>query len=665
MSEIAHTAPLFVPPPGTLVPTDEQQAIQTALQPTVLVEAHAGAAKTTTLALRLAEAWRRGAAPASCLVLTATDAACVAMQQALRRIEVPQPVAQSFRIATFENFAASVLRGIEGAAVPLLRQAEQLKPYVWEGIDWMQDRQEDRWRDALLFPSLGDTGFVAEFLERMLWLKGTLRLEREGLEGALAPHHAEQLGQDYTLLRVLHAYERVRRGAHPDHPAFRGPGDASYDLARHLRAEEEGLADAYPAAWPQRLRLLLVDEMHDMNEAMYAILRRLLQPEAVSFCGVGDVHQVIHSAMGADPAFLRGRIPEDTGRRVAAYRLSSSFRFDDNLARRAGRFTGQKISSAGTHATTLEVRAYQDEEDCVAQVVDAIQAFRKGRRNLAGMAILLRHEHQSILLENALVDAGLPYRISGFESYLQRPEVLLVRGLLTIATRDFDSLRNPETLGRMVEAFVFFCGTRFDEDPAQADQSQAALLATAIRHFRDNSENLSAFLDNHVLRTADAGAARRLRAAIAVAQGEGGPELFDRFLAALDMPWFVSQVLVQPQRRVAALRNIEGLRHLAARFDSAPAFFHRLNETEMRLATLRKNTPLTVASAADVKGLEFDHVLLPFLQQGEFPDAEGRPADEENLFYVAITRARLALGLFASAAQPSEFVQRMGFKKSG
>jgi DNA helicase II / ATP-dependent DNA helicase PcrA len=53
-------------------PTPEQLAIQTSEADTLLVLANAGAAKTTSLALRMAEALARGVAPKSMLALTYT-----------------------------------------------------------------------------------------------------------------------------------------------------------------------------------------------------------------------------------------------------------------------------------------------------------------------------------------------------------------------------------------------------------------------------------------------------------------------------------------------------------------------------------------------------------------------------------------------------------------
>ncbi|WPB55333.1 3'-5' exonuclease [Xylophilus sp. GOD-11R] len=662
----ADRGPRYVPSPDLLQPTDEQRAIQTSTAPTLLIEARAGAAKTTTLALRLAEAWSRGTAPADCLVLTYTDVACDAFRRALAGIGVPDDAIQRFRIASFEAFAASILLPLEGGvAVPRRLRAEELRETVWEAVQRVDSQADERWPDALEYPSQGDAGFVAEFLDDMLRIKGTLRLEREAPDGPLSPDDAAEMGMRYMTLRCFHAYERLRAGGHPDRPLFRGPADATYDLARILaRGREDGVTTA-SSAWPQRLRVLLVDEMHDMNEAMYSILLHLLGGRGCFFTGVGDADQVIHAAAGADAVFMKGRIDADTARRAQFLPLAASFRFGEALAGPAGRFIRKPLESGGAAKTTITVATYADEDDGAAQVLAAVRGGRKSVRDAAGLAVLLRHEHQSIAIENALIHADIPYRSIGFESYLLRSEVLLVRGLLAIATRDFASLEGRDTLLRMVQAFVLFCGTTFDEDPDQPDVTQAALMAEALRDFAGNAENLPLFLQNHVLRKAEPAAARRLRAALAVAADEAHEDRFGRFLDALDMPWFVAQALVRPERRAGALRNLAGLRALAAHYPDTRTFFKHLNDTAQRQAGMRRSAAITLASAAAVKGLEFREVLLPWMEQGEFPDAQGRPADEANLFYVAITRARQVLRLFVHARRPSEFVVRAGFGQTG
>ncbi len=61
--------------PQGLIPTPEQTAIQLAQHKVVLVDANAGAAKTTTLAIRIGEALARKLAPEQILALTFTPEA--------------------------------------------------------------------------------------------------------------------------------------------------------------------------------------------------------------------------------------------------------------------------------------------------------------------------------------------------------------------------------------------------------------------------------------------------------------------------------------------------------------------------------------------------------------------------------------------------------------
>ena len=72
---------------------------------TLIIEANAGAAKTTTLALRMAQAWTTGMPPERCLALTYTDTACQALQAALRKLACPRPWWRAFASPALTPFA--------------------------------------------------------------------------------------------------------------------------------------------------------------------------------------------------------------------------------------------------------------------------------------------------------------------------------------------------------------------------------------------------------------------------------------------------------------------------------------------------------------------------------------------------------------------------------
>ena len=111
------TEPLFKT--RAFTPTPEQLAVQTASARSLLIEANAGAAKTTTLALRMAESWQRGTLPDAFLALVHTDTACEALRAALKKIGVPAQVRQRMRIATFEQFCTHMLTDPSARALPV------------------------------------------------------------------------------------------------------------------------------------------------------------------------------------------------------------------------------------------------------------------------------------------------------------------------------------------------------------------------------------------------------------------------------------------------------------------------------------------------------------------------------------------------------------------
>lgn len=647
--------------PKAITPTGEQLAIQLATDRTIIIEANAGAAKTTTLALRMAESWRRGTSPELFLALTYTSPACDALRGALVKLGVPVSVVARFRIQTFEEFCEEVLNEIVGARVPVYAQDEQLRPFVWQAVKRVEENESERWRADLIMPSLGDSGMVEDFLKASTRLKGTMRDVLERGDSSISPDYAADIGVEYTQLRIFLAYERLRRRENADKPLFRGPLDATYDLARMLHEEEsvQGLR-----TWPFSIKVLVVDEMHDLNQAMFRILQELLNTTSSFFCGVGDVDQVLHEAAGADARFMGKVIESFTHRTVRRYPLTHSYRFAKSLAVKAGRIAGKPYSSMAAHETTLSLVSFRTPAECVAAIVDAAMTWQgQPRAKMSEFAILLRHSYQSVLIENALLESGLSYTMRGFDSYLARPEVLFVRGLLAVATDNIASVADDQTREKVMEALVFFSGSKI-EVTGREHETQEALLADAIRSVKDAPGFLTHFFENQVLRTAEPDMKRRLEAAVKIAREQSGPDLLAQLLGALGVDRIIREVYVSKQRRKDAAGNIEGLKLAARKFDTARDYFQSLNDAEQKQRQSKRTASLTIASIPSVKGLEFDHVVLPHLSQGEFPAPTASGKEEQNLFYVGMTRAKRYLTMLVDAENTSSFVQKMGYQPS-
>lgn len=95
-------------------------------------------------------------------------------------------------------------------------------------------------------------------------------------------------------------YEQIRQSPY-EGVLFRGPFDGTYDLACAL-IESPDLLQLLPD-----YRLILVDELHDANEAAFQILRALLSKENTYLVAAGDKDQVIYKQLAADASYLHER----------------------------------------------------------------------------------------------------------------------------------------------------------------------------------------------------------------------------------------------------------------------------------------------------------------------------------------------------------------------
>lgn len=655
--------------PKGMAPTAEQRAIQLARKPHLIIEANAGAAKTTTLALRLAQALLRGADPQRVRVLTYTEAAVQAFADAMARIGLGADVRRHVRVQTFDAFCAERLLALEGTAVTRLDKPEQLRPHVLQAIERVLRNADERHPDEFTFDAQHEAS-VEGLLQAFSHLKGTMALRFEAHDRALTPALAAELGHDYAAIKIFHAFEHIRRGGHPDHPVFRAAHDATYDLARLLSDDDAWLGmgpqDAHPM--DMGLHLVLVDEMHDTNRAMFTVLRELMAHNRAGFVGVGDRDQVIHALAGADARFMG----ETFDREVAVATrlpLSTTWRFGQSLADAVGRLARKPCVAqrpAGVMDTAVELIQLRDASEWRLQLRRLVteRVGLEAQAPLSGIAILLRQPHQSVALENLLLDHGIDHRTAGFLPYLQRPEVLFVRGLHACARDALGLIERPDTRAAVLRALLHFSGSRVDTGDLSPEQvNDLALRDTlekqAIQAVCDTPSLAPSFLSNQVMRNAPPAVRHLLEDALDVIDSDDADTLQRRFVRVLQPQRLAARMMVRKQDIAQVVGNIEGLIQSASGFDHLTSFFRAMNEREVRQHGMPKKHALLISSIEAAKGLEFDHVILPHLNRGEFA-LGGHSVDNRNLLYVAMTRARRRLTVLCDADRPSAYLRDAG-----
>ena len=606
--------------PKRITPTPEQLAIQTAQKKVVLIDANAGAAKTTTLALRLAEALHRGRPPERMLALVFTEAARVALRQRLLEVGVPLGVVKRLSIDTFDAFAARVLGQLEGVQMAYLRSDEELRPVAWEALEVVSEKYAHRYPLEINTTNAA----IAEFLKLQLRTKARLDFHAPDFDSNTLEDNLEMLGMSRTHYLWLREYEGLR-GADTGEIQFRAPFDATYDLVRML-GDDEPLRQQLPA-----YQIIVADELHDLNEASFRLLTMLIRRGNAFFCGAGDKDQVIYTWSGADHRFLRQRFEQEFPS-LQRMPLTASYRYGTQLAQAVGALKNKPSVSALTRNTPVEVLHYDHTQPqaCSAQLIAALEHAHAGTT-----AILLRDRDQAIRVETALFQSGIAYGLVDMNSYLLNQEVLMLRGMVAIARMDLHAIKSGPRRGEILEALVAFAEIPFTRAELQQAKADVANYPELLEGFLTNQLAKSVNQDKAALTLA---AVEYLRAQ--PADAPAGPALQQVF-AMLQLEQTARRIYVDPAQARVVARSLHGFIAVCTEAGVAlGGFAGWLGEMEEAVTVSTGKAKLLIACIDQIKGLEYNHVILPYLAVDEFPRSKSDPLEEENRFYVAATRAR-------------------------
>jgi DNA helicase-2/ATP-dependent DNA helicase PcrA len=286
---------------------------------------------------------------------------------------------------------------------------------------------------------------------------------------------------------------------------------------------------------------------------------------------------------------------------------------------------------------------------------------------------LLRDSHQSIAIENALITAGISYHCHALEPYLQRPEILFLRGLLAIALEDLAKVMSKDIRKAIVEALVTFgeldLKTALYLPGVGTPASDKEALSWAQQTVAESPDSLQSFFTGLIVGKEDeklTPARQRIVACVDYLRGLGdkapAAEVFLEVWARLDLAAAIKRLYVYPDEAAIVIRSAQGFIELARHGSLTLADLSAsIGKREATVGKSHGKKRVTVERVATSKGKEYTHVILPFLEQGEFPLAGAAFADESNLFYVGATRAKARLTLISppEPEQQSVFIKSM------
>jgi DNA helicase-2/ATP-dependent DNA helicase PcrA len=635
-----------------VIPSKEQEAILQSRAATLMIEARAGTGKTTTLAMLAAQ--EHGVALGLCF----SDGARIRFEDKLNE-EAP---GRRVTVLTVEGLARSLLnRLIQGGFFDKpsrLATSEQLRPHVVEAANTVWSKYEQRGNTEFDFDFEYRTPRVEQMLELLSRLKATLAslaFEDEEFDDYTIDDLAERFFVDREAIEICREIER-RRQPQQGHYLWQSYPDLVTDLVTILRRDPHAL-EALPQA-----DICLIDEWHDVNAAEFELLR-LFRREA-RLAVVGDRHQVINAARGADPQFSAEAF-DKAWPGTERLPLSQSRRCGVSIAKLLRQvLPASRFESHSETYSELRRVQYATGEGAAAVAERAAALLADGVK-LSDVAVVLREADQTVEIENLLLDRAIPYVCDGVESYLLRPEILMLRALLHIASGDYSTLKgDKESCERMVDSLlVYLSVSAVDADwETGHDMYGSGSWLELARHDVAAEPSSLDNLFSGVLcadREEDSPTSKRWKQRFrqvvellkAKAATSSAPELLALASQALDLPAATRTAFVSHSRADSALRTIRAFTEFAQR-QGAPSAMDFLQELKTRqertraeVNYLRERRQLVLTTVQAAKGREWPQVLLPCLEQGQFPRG-GDIAEERRYFYVAASRAIAGLTLF-------------------
>ncbi len=582
----------------------------------LLVVAGAGSGKTRVLTHRIAHLIRQGASPFEVLAITFTNKAAGEMRE--RIIRLVGPVAERMWISTFHSACVRILRrdaALLGypSAFTIYDQADavRLTGYVI--------------RDLHLNPK--------QFPPRSVHARISA-LKNEGVSPGDFAEEADVV-TERKVADVFTEYQaRLRRAGAMDFDDLLG---VAVEL---FRVHPEVLEH-----YRQRFRHVLVDEYQDTNPVQNDFVM-LLGEEHRNVCVVGDQDQSVYAFRGAD---IRNLVEfERTFPDATVVVLEQNYRSTQNILDAANAVIANNLhrkpkdlwSEAGRGESLVRFQG-EDEGDEAQWVAHRLSLLHTGGDlRWADMAVFYRTNAQSRVLEEALMRAGIPYRVVGGPRFYDRKEIKDALAYLKAVVNPTDEV----SVKRVVNVPKRGVG----------DQSVGRLEAHARAH------GLS-FLDA-LRRAEEAGASpRSLRGITAFL------DLLDDLSGELDRgPSVVLETILERSGYQAELEadgtiesegrieNLSELIGVAGEFETVEEFLESVSlvadTDDLPEGDDPSDTGVVLMTLHAAKGLEFPVVFLTGMEEGVFPHQRAltEPAEleeERRLCYVGITRAERRLFL--------------------
>jgi DNA helicase-2/ATP-dependent DNA helicase PcrA len=391
-----------------------QQEAVTHYEGPLLILAGAGSGKTRVITRRVAWLLRQGVRPGNILAITFTNKAAGEMRQ---RVEALVPDSRVW-VSTFHSLGARLLR-MYGERLDLDRNFT-----IYDQAD-----RERLVKSALETANIDNVRFTPERIQAAI---------SKAKNQLLTPERYAQTASDFFSQTVAHVYpiyeKKLRDASALDFD------DLLFWPALALKNDPELRAEL-----DSRFRFVLIDEYQDTNQAQYAIARGL-SVDQPNLCVVGDPDQSIYKWRGSDIKNILDFERDYPDARVVT--LDRNYRSTKAILHAASHVIAHNKqrkpknlvteNAAGQPVTVLTFETGLDEAEGIARRIQG--AVKEGKHNFRDVAVFLRVNALSRVLEAAFIKHRIPYQIVRGLAFFERKENRDVLAYLRLLLNPRDDL---------------------------------------------------------------------------------------------------------------------------------------------------------------------------------------------------------------------------------
>ncbi|MBN2045980.1 MAG: UvrD-helicase domain-containing protein [Anaerolineales bacterium] len=622
----------------------QQQQAMTAGTGPIQVLAGPGSGKTRVLTHRIAYLISHlGVRPYNILAVTFTNKAAKEMQA--RVDELLGGSARGLSLGTFHGICARILR----------REAVHL-PFEQNFVIFDDDDQRGLVRQTIKEMGLDEKRFRPHVIHG--------KISNAKNELALPEDYPINSYLDEVVQRIYQRYQQLLLTSNA----------LDFD---DLLLWTAYLMEHHPAVseqYARRFEHILVDEFQDTNQAQYQLLKHLSYFHRNLFV-VGDADQSIYRWRGADYRNMM-RFEKDFPDHVKIL-LEQNYRSTQNILDAAMAViepnphrTHKQLFSQKSGGKKISLHeAFNGREEGSWVVNKIAELVMTDKIEPGHCAIMYRTNAQSRLIEEAFLQANLPYKLVGAQRFYGRREVKDIIAYLRLVHNPSDEA----SLSRVINIPRRKIGTKTIAGLHTLALNEKISMGAAVLEIGKGpqSDYFGAF--SAAAARSLAGFGRLLRKWVQALPDLTPLALIDQIIADVDYQSYLEDGTEEGLDR---WENVLELRRLANEAESENKSLTEFLEgialiSDQDTVDASANVP-TLMTLHAAKGLEFPVVFIAGLEDGTLPHARSfddpeSMAEERRLFYVGITRAKERLFLthalnrtsfgYSEPAEPSRFLE--------